>query len=79
MVEEKELKTGYRNGWLLAIIGILYIIGFFLMSFLLNHPTPKEEWAMGNKQFVPAESHYGTGYYSPADPNFQPIPQEEQK
>ncbi|GAB4298276.1 MAG: hypothetical protein Kow0090_13660 [Myxococcota bacterium] len=68
----KELKRGYRNGWILIAAAIGFIFVFFLFTYLVNIPERAERWDMGGKPFVPASSPYANDYHLPANPDYQP-------
>ena len=61
----QDLKTAYRNAWILWLAAVLFIIGFFGFVLFVAHDAPRHGWHMGGKKFVPAQSDYGEGYYAP--------------
>ena len=66
-MDDKTLKSGYRRGWLLWGLAVLFIVVFFMFVLDKNEPGKKTEWDMGGKSFVPASSPYANGYYLPVE------------
>jgi hypothetical protein len=70
-MEEKALKRGYRNAWILTLLGAAYVVLFFLLATATNLPGHPVEWNMDGEAFVPASSHHAEGYYQPVtDPEW---------
>ena len=63
-----DLQTAYRNAWLLWLAAVVFIVGFLGFVLLLAYNAPGHGWEMGAKNFVPAQSDYGEGYYLPVTP-----------
>jgi hypothetical protein len=62
-VDDKDLRRGFRNAWILTLLGALYVVAFFYLAWTRNTPPHPEAWDMGGKPFVPASSPYAEGYY----------------
>ena len=60
-----NLKTAYRNGWLLWLVAVTFIVSFFGFVLFVAYCAPRPGWEMGGKKFVPAQSDYAEGYYLP--------------
>ena len=70
-MEEKTLKRGYRNAWILTLLGAVYVVLFYLLATTTNLPGAPAEWDMRGTPFVPASSHEAEGYYQPViDPDW---------
>jgi hypothetical protein len=67
MITESDLKIAFRNGWLLWLVSVAFIVLFFVFVLYFAYNAPKPGWEMGGKQFVPAQSEYGEGYYLPVN------------
>lgn len=65
-MDEKELKKGYRNAWILTLLLILLVAGWTWFSLLTNSDEVAPHWVQGGRAFVPGESAYGLGYKTPA-------------
>ncbi len=65
METESDLKTAFRNGWLLTLAIVAFVLLFFVFVLYFSYNAPKPGWEMGGKKFVPAQSEYGEGYYLP--------------
>lgn len=63
-----DLKTAYRNGWLLWLVAVVFIVSFFGFVLFFAYHAPRPGWDMGGEKFVPAQSDYGEGYYLPVTP-----------
>lgn len=61
----ENLKTAYRNAWLLWLGAVIFIVGFFVFVLYFAYNAPRPDWEMGAEKFVPAQSDYGEGYYAP--------------
>lgn len=64
-MQEKDLKRGYRNAWLLALLGVVYIVIFYALATATSLPEPEVQWNMGGAEFVPASSPEAEGYHLP--------------
>ena len=64
-MEQKALERGYRNAWVLTLLGAVYVVLFYLLATATNHPGAPVEWDMGGEAIVPASSPHADGYYSP--------------
>ena len=65
-MQEQVLKRGYRNAWILALLGVVYIVLSFALATSTSPPGMDEvEWNMGGTEFVPASSAEAEGYYLP--------------
>jgi hypothetical protein len=64
-----EMKRGYRNGWILTVLLLIFVLGFFALTFRLMSPDKPIKWDMDGRSFVPASSEYGDGYYQPPPPS----------
>jgi hypothetical protein len=64
-MDEKILKTGFRNAWILTVVAAIFIIGFFAFTLKMNTPPHQVKWNMGGTAFVPASAPAATGYYVP--------------
>lgn len=64
-MQEKDLRFGYRNAWLLTLLGVVYIVVFYALATATNLPAPEVQWNMGGTGFVPASSPEAEGYYLP--------------
>lgn len=65
-MRDAELGRGYRKAWFLVLLGVIYIVLFFV--FATNTSPPGHdvvEWDMGGTSFVPASSMAADGYYLP--------------
>ena len=61
-----ELKRGYRNAWILTLLGAVYIVLFFMLATATSPPGQDQvDWNMGGRDFVPASSNEAEGYYLP--------------
>jgi hypothetical protein len=70
-MEEKTLRRGYRNAWILTLLAIGYIVLALLLATATNRPGAPVEWDMGGEAFVPASSPKAEGYYLPVtDPEW---------
>ena len=70
-MEEREIERGYRNAWILTLLGAVYVVLFYLLATTTNLPGHPVEWDMGGEAFVPASSHRADGYYQPVtDPEW---------
>ena len=65
METETDLKIAFRNGWLLWLAAVAFILLFFGFVLYFSYHAPKPGWEMGAEKFVPAQSDYGEGYYLP--------------
>lgn len=67
---DKDLKRGFRNAWILTLLGVVYVVAFFYLAWTKNSPGHPRTWQMGGTPFVPASSPYAEGYYTtpPAPP-----------
>lgn len=70
-MDDKELKRGYRNGWILTGILLILIVLWTWFTIATNTPEVAPVWVQGGRPFVPGESNYGMGYETPT-----PKPQE---
>lgn len=61
-MDDAKLERALRRGWLLALIGILWILVHFLLAFHTSRPAPPVDWNMGGTPFVPASSIEADGY-----------------
>jgi hypothetical protein len=64
-MDDKELKRGYRNAWILTLLGAVYIVLFCALAAATSLPEPEVLWNMGGTGFVPASSTEAEGYYLP--------------
>lgn len=64
-MDEKELKRGYRNAWILTLLLILLVAGWTWFTMVTNADEVPPHWAQGGRDFVPGESAYGMGYQTP--------------
>lgn len=64
-MDDKQLKRGYRNGWILTLLLILLVAGWTWFTMVTNEDEVEPHWAQGNRDFVPGESAYGMGYHTP--------------
>jgi hypothetical protein len=62
---DRELKLGYRNAWVLTLLGAIYIVLFLAFATATNLPGAEVQWNMGGTDFVPASSAEAEGYYLP--------------
>ena len=62
-MDERELKRGYRYGWLLVLIAIAFTALAVVFALWTNTPPHEPDWEMGGVDFVPASSGYAEGYY----------------
>jgi hypothetical protein len=65
MSNDLDLKIAFRNGWILWLCAVGFIVGFFLFTLFFALDAPRHSWDMGAEKFVPAQSDYGEGYYAP--------------
>ena len=63
-MDDKELKRGYRNGWILTLLLILLVALWTWFTMTTNAKEVKPHWVMGGRDFVPGASAYGMGYPS---------------
>ncbi len=70
-MEEATLKRAFRRGWLLALLGAIWICAHFVISFSANNPEPEVKWSMGGEPFVPASSMGADGWPVNPQPNWQ--------
>ncbi len=73
-MDEKQLKRGYRNGWILTLLLILLVAFWTWFTMVTNADEVEPAWVMGDRPFVPGESAYGMGYHTPQT---QPQPQPQ--
>ena len=66
-MDERGLKKAYRNGWLLVLAALAFVVLVVAYALKTNEPAPTPSWNMGGKPFVPASSTYGNGYWSPVE------------
>ncbi len=62
---DNDLKRGYRNAWILTLLGVVYIFLFLAFATATNMPGSEVRWNMGGTGFVPASSAEAEGYYLP--------------
>jgi hypothetical protein len=68
-MQERDLKRGIRNAWILTLLGVVYIVLFNLLARATNVPEPEVKWRLGGEAFVPASSPYAEGYHLPVVDN----------
>lgn len=61
-MDDATVERAWRRGWLLAILGALWLLGLFLLAFHTNRPAPPARWDMGGTAFVPASSIQADGW-----------------
>jgi len=61
-MDDATLEKALRRGWILALVGMLWIVAHFLLAFHTSRPEPAAEWDMGGTPFVPASSIEADGY-----------------
>jgi hypothetical protein len=71
-MEERELKRGFRNGWILVLLLLALIAAWTAFTIWTNRDEVPPHFVPGGRDFVPGESPYGMGYRTP-----DPGPQEE--
>ena len=64
-MDDNELKKGFRNAWILAVIAAVFVVVFFLFTVKMNTPAVEVTWKMGGTPFVPASAMSADGYYKP--------------
>lgn len=64
-LDDKQLRRGYRNAWLLAALSVLFVAAFAYFTIAINTPEPEVKWDMGGKPFVPASGPEASGYFAP--------------
>jgi hypothetical protein len=62
-VDDSKLEKGYRNAWILVVLGILYIVGHVALAMWTNRPEQPPAWDMDGTPFVPASSVEAEGYF----------------
>jgi hypothetical protein len=64
-MDDKELRRGIRNGWLLAMLLILFVIAWTVFTIWTNRDEVKPHFVQGGREFVPGASPYGMNYKTP--------------
>jgi hypothetical protein len=71
-MDEKTIRRGYRNAWILTGISLAFVLGFFLFTLKTNWPDRPVHFDMGGTPFVPARGVHSEGYaktyVSPSQP-----------
>lgn len=62
-MQYRELRRAIINGWILWVLAAIFIVAMSLFVRKIVDNPPPPEWEMGGKEFVPASSIYGNGYY----------------
>lgn len=68
-MDDKTMRKGYRNAWILTGISLVFILVFFLFTLRTNSPDRPVHFDMGGTPFVPARGVHSEGYaetYVPA-------------
>ena len=60
-MDGRGLKKAYRNGWILVLAALVFVVLVFAYALRTNEPAQPPTWNMGGKPFVPASSTYGNG------------------
>jgi hypothetical protein len=66
-MDDKTLKRGYRNGWLLALLLLLLVIAWTAFTIWTNLDEVPPHFVQGGREFTPAASEYGVDYTNPAN------------
>jgi len=64
-LDDTTLKRAFRNGWLLLLAAMAFVVLVFVFTLESNTPAPAPAWDMGGEPFVPASSHTADGYFVP--------------
>lgn len=67
-MDDKEMRTGLRNAWILGGASAVFVVAFFLFTVRMNTPAKPAGWDMGGTAFVPASDIAADGYYRPVKP-----------
>jgi len=59
------LRKGYRNAWIVLVLGFVYVGVFLALAIRTNRDPPPVTWDMGGTPFVPASSPQAEGYFLP--------------
>ena len=60
----RELKKAIRNGWILWLVAVIFIVLMSLFVRKMGHNPAPPSWDMGGEEFIPASSTYGNGYFT---------------
>jgi uncharacterized membrane protein len=61
-MDDKMLRRGFRNAWILTGISLVFILVFFLFTVKTNTPDRPVHFDMGGTPFVPARGVHSEGY-----------------
>jgi hypothetical protein len=67
-MDERELRRGFRNGWILTLLLLLLVALWTAFTMWANWDEVEPRWAQGNQAFVPGESRHAMGYDVPQVP-----------
>jgi len=76
-MDDKTIKRGYRNAWILTGLSLLYICGFYYMTMTANRNPKPTPWDMGGVPFVPASGVEAEGYAKSYVPAGTPVGAEK--
>lgn len=62
-MQYRELKKAIANGWILWFLAVVFIVAMSLFVRKMGDNKKSPEWEMGGKEFIPASSTYGNGYF----------------
>ena len=69
-VDDIKMKQGFRNGWILVGLAVVFVIGFWCLAFMLNRTTSAPGWDLDDRPIVPASSIDADGYLYKIDPRY---------
>jgi len=76
-MDDKTIRRGYRNAWILTGISLVFIAGFWLFTWKMNSPDRPVNFDFGGTPFVPARGVHSEGYAETYVPATQPVGAEE--
>lgn len=64
-------KKDLIKGWLLILATVVFIVGYFLYTFIYLKDAPSEDWDFGTTQFVPSSSNHAIEKFDIKQPPLQ--------
>lgn len=70
-MEENKKET--LKGWMLVIVTIVFMVGYFLYTYIFLKDAPQDDWNFGTTPFVPSSSSQAVENFDKKQPPMQTV------
>ncbi len=69
----KEDKKDILKGWMLVVVAVVFMVGYFLYTYIFLKDAPPENWNFGTTPFVPGSSNHAVENFDRKQPPMQTV------